>query len=208
MVSARGAGFLSVPKWLAGLIACVLVVSLFMVAERNAVMSNILGQAEGIGLFVAILLWLQEAPARRRKAIYDAFQVIDGAEGTRNSPARLMALESLAKLKVSLRGMELSQVNLMGVRLKGIDLAAAALAETDLRHADLQAANLLEADLSKAQLSEAQLIEANLSFANLTGADLSLANLEEADLTCAILVGANLAGRQSERGEALGERVA
>lgn len=182
------------PKWLVTLCIFVAVIVLFVTSDKFPFIASLLDRAEQISILMAVLLWFQEIPARKQQAIYDAFQVIDSARGSRTSPARVMALEALAESHVSLQGMDLSRICLAGIRLRDISLAGASLAETDLRQADLCAANLLEANLAKTQLSEADLSRACLSFADLSEADLNLANLEGADLTCANLANANLTG--------------
>ncbi len=107
---------------------------------------------------------------------------------------------------LSLRRINLSDVNLQYVNLRGADLSGAFLNNTNLGGADLREANLgwltvfeASGDLenrpslfSVSYLTNLQ--EANLNDANLNGANLSGANLSGADLSGASLLGVNLSG--------------
>lgn len=200
-------GFLEAPLWMLVMLGCVAVGALFYAAEDSDMVADVLDKSQGVAVVVAMFMWLREIPVRKREAIFDAFQTVDASRGARTSPARVMALESLAADRVSLKGMDLAHISLAGIRLKGVDLAAASLVETDLQEADLTEANFLEANLVKAQLAQADLRRARLSFANLSGADLTLANLEGADLTCAVLANANLSGANLKGAKLAGSEV-
>lgn len=123
----------------------------------------------------------------------------------------LIEADIVSKLKLNLRGANLSGVNLSGaflveVDLSGVNLSGANLHKAYLTGADLSDTDLTRADLSRAKmkgaslyranfdgadLSRAYLFGANLSFAHITGADLFAADLKEADLTLC-LIEANL----------------
>jgi hypothetical protein len=98
-----------------------------------------------------------QAENQRKAKHYQAWQVINAAQGKRSSEGRIDALQDLNMDKVSLRG---------------VDVSNAYLSEIDLKDADLEDANL----------SGAILVAANLSRANIRGANLSGANLYEANL--------------------------
>ncbi|HEY9628451.1 MAG TPA: pentapeptide repeat-containing protein [Coleofasciculaceae cyanobacterium] len=96
----------------------------------------------------------------------------------------LVEAEVIQKLKLSLRGADLS-----GVRLFGADFSRA-----DFSRADFSRAILSCADLSCTDLSDAKLNDAKLKGANLRGAD-----LRGAKLRCAKLFGADLSGAKLSR---------
>jgi hemoglobin-like flavoprotein len=199
--------FWGAPKWLVTTVVWVAIAGLCIQAGVSAAVAEFLTKITQMSVLAAIVLWLQDMPARKKKAVFDAFQVIDSAKGSQTSPARLMALEFLVKGGTALTGIDLGQVGLAGVNLKGGELSGAQLSGSDLRGAELSGTNLSEASLPNAQLAEAELEGANLGFANLSGADLSLANLERADLTCANLSGANLSGANLKGAKLAGSEV-
>jgi hypothetical protein len=119
----------------------------------------------------------------RKDANYQAWQVVNAAQGKGGSGGRIDALADLARNRVSLAG-----VNLDGAWLEAIDLRGAILPHASLRGSLLQAsqlngANLERADLTDANLTAARLDRAHLKCADLSGTRLSAASLEGADLT-------------------------
>jgi hypothetical protein len=124
-----------------------------------------------------------EAAAIARKAAnYQAWQVVNTAQGKGGSGGRIDALQDLTRNDVSLAGVQLDGAWLEGVQLAGADLRRAALREVNLRGANLRRANLERADLTGADLTGADLSEAVLKHALLTGAVLATADLTGADL--------------------------
>lgn len=121
-------------------------------------------------IIFAVIFYFVEADDRRKQKHYQAWQVINSAQGKGGSGGRIQALEELKREQVSLAGVDLS---------KGWFL------EIDLQNANLQSANLQSAkfwggDLRFADLSGADLSGADLRFADLRGADLKFANLQNA----------------------------
>ena len=119
----------------------------------------------------------------RKDANYQAWQVVNAAQGKGGSGGRIDALADLARNRVSLAG-----VNLDGAWLEAIDLQGAILPQASLRGSNLQASQLRRANLERADLTDANLTatkfdRAHLKAANLSGARLSAASLEGADLT-------------------------
>jgi len=118
---------------------------------------------------------------------YQAWQVINSAQGKGGSGGRIDALSDLLRNGVSLAG-----INLDGARLEGVELPRATLVRSRLHHANLARANLAGANLEGANLEGADLRGADLVAANLTGAYLKGANLTDARLSAATLDGADL----------------
>jgi len=146
----------------------------------------------GAFLFSAYQFW---AGRRERKAAdvvnaqravidrnYQAWQVINSAQGKGGSGGRVEALRELLRNGVSLAG-----INLDGAWLEGVELPRATLLRSSLQRANLARANLAGANLEGADLRGADLVAANL-----TGAYLKGANLAEARLSAATLDGADL----------------
>ncbi|MDJ0733473.1 MAG: pentapeptide repeat-containing protein [Nostocaceae cyanobacterium] len=154
---------------------------------------------EGFSILAASTLYLLESRERRRKSIYEAWQVIDNAAGANvpTSYARIKALEDLNKYGVSLKYLDVPGGYLSEIDLGGADLSYANLSLANLSYSNLKYANLCDIQLDGANLSRANLKRANLCYAilcdtQLDGTNLSRANLSYADLGGADLSGANL----------------
>ena len=81
-------------------------------------------------------------------ANYQAWQVVNAAQGKGGSGRRIDALADLARNRVSLAG-----VNLDGAWLEGIDLPSAILPQASLRGSNLQASELSSANSDRADLT-------------------------------------------------------
>jgi hypothetical protein len=160
-------------------------------------------------VIAAVILYFAESGDRRKAKHYQAWQVINSAQGKQGSGGRIDALQDLNQDKVSLAGVDISKAFLSNLNLEDADLAGADFAEANLMdaklaRAKLTGANLASADLPNTKLSEvnffrANLIEANFLFANLSGAGIEDANLCDAMLARAKLVGASLWGANLAR---------
>ncbi len=170
---------------------------------------EILEYAGRLAILVAVIFWCFESDDRKqakedqRKAKhYQAWQVINAAQGQTGSGGRIDALQDLNKDDVSLAGVDVSKAYLYGIDLESAKLDSANLSGAYLSEANLSGANLSEAYLNDANLSRANLFVANLTWANLSGANLTGANfsgaylshtnLSRADLHDANLFGAKL----------------
>lgn len=161
---------------------------------------SLLEVLEYVGRFsvlVAVILYFAESGEREQQKHYQAWQVINTAQGKGGNGGRIDALEQLSHDGLSLTGVDGSLAFLQGVRLPGAELRRAVLHAADLRDANLSRASLADADFTSANLRNADLRYADLSGANfdsadLTGADLSHANLDGASFNEADLTGANL----------------
>lgn len=127
-----------------------------------------------------------DVAASRRALIdsnYQAWQVINSAQGKGGSGGRIEALGDLLRNGVALAGIKLDDAWLEDVQLPGATLVRSSLQRANLARANLVGANLEGADLREAELVAADLRGANLKGANLTGARLSAATLDGADLS-------------------------
>lgn len=125
----------------------------------------------------------EAARMARRAANYQAWQVINSAQGKGGSGGRIDALEDLTKNGISLAGVRLDGAWLEGVKLAGAQLRNSSFREANLHGGDLQNANLEATDLTDASLIGADLRGAHLKGATLKGAQLATADLRGADLT-------------------------
>jgi len=162
------------------------------------------------GVLVAVIFYFAESGDRLKQKHYQAWQVINSAEGKGGNGGRIEALVELNADGVSLVGVNLSSAFLMEVRLPKAKLARANFEGADARKADLRGASVEDARLRGANFRGAQLEgasfarsaldEADLTGAELKNADLRGASLEGADLRDADLEGAKWDGVQSVKG--------
>ncbi|HXX16088.1 MAG TPA: pentapeptide repeat-containing protein [Candidatus Eremiobacteraceae bacterium] len=162
------------------------------------------------GILVAVIFYFAESGDRLKQKHYQAWQVINSAEGKGGNGGRIEALQELNADGVSLIGVNLSNAFLMGVCLPKAHLARSNFDSADARSANLSGANLADASLRSANfrfarfqgasLTSSILDEADLTGADLHNADLSGASLENADLRNANLEGLKWRGLQNVKG--------
>ena len=186
--------FWTQPAWLVASVSAVLFIIIYANAEENSLLAEILEGADALSLVVALVLFIKEAPDRRKQFHYQAWSTVDAAHSVKVSYARILALQDLNEDGVSLRGLDSSGAELIDINLSRANLSESKLSESDLSNANLSHANLNNANLSQAKLSGANLSHANLSFARLSQVNLSNANLSDANLICADLSNANMSG--------------
>src|SRR6266436_4364651 len=130
------------------------------------------------GVLVAVIFYFSESGDRLKQKHYQAWQVINSAEGKGGNGGRIEALEELNADGISLVGVDVSGAFLQGIRLQRASLARSNFSAADVRDCDLSFADLSDADLR----------------ANLRHCILRSVNMEHADLTEADLFGADLTG--------------
>jgi hypothetical protein len=143
-------------------------------------------------ILVAVVFYFSEAGDRIKLRHYQAWQVINTAQGKGGSGGRIEALQELNEDKVPLVGVDVSSAFLQGVRLEHANLLRSDFSSADVRNGDLAYANFLLANLNSANLREAKLDHAQFVQADLQDADLAGANLAGADLSGAVLDRADL----------------
>jgi Pentapeptide repeats (8 copies) len=142
-------------------------------------------------ILIAVIFYFVDAPERTKTKHYQAWQVINTAQGKGGSGGRIEALQELNQDRVPLVGVDVSEAYLQDVKL----------VSADLRRGDLHAADLRRAVFRNALMEGVNLRSANLRGADFDNADLHDANLYDADLTGARLVRANLHGASLERAD-------
>jgi hypothetical protein len=150
---------------------------------------------EYLGIFsvlIAVIFYFSEAGDRKKQKHYQAWQVINTAQGKGGSGGRIEALQELNLDHVPLVGVDASGAFLQGVQLSKANLLRCDLHAADLRESDLQSSNLAYANLNSANLRDADLRGSNLMAAILEDADLVHADLSGADLTDTSLANADL----------------
>jgi len=140
-----------------------------------------------LSVLIGVIFYFSESGDRTKQKHYQAWQVINTAQGKGGSGGRIEALQELNLDRVPLVG-----VNVAGAFLQGIRLLRANLLRADLEAADLRDSILDGSDLEYANLRSANFRQARLRGVNLMGADLTNSDLVNADLSEASLRGASL----------------
>jgi hypothetical protein len=148
-------------------------------------------------ILIGVIFWFGESGDRVLQSHYQAWQVINTAQGKGGSGGRIEALQQLNADHVPLTGVDVSSAFLQGLRLPRAKLSRSILGAADLRNSDLHSADLSWADLHFANLRNSNLERvvfdnANMHDCDLTAADLAQAHFDQADLTNADLHSADL----------------
>ena len=157
-----------------------------------------------LSILIAVALYFVEGENRLKQKHYQAWQVINTAQGKGGSGGRIDALEELEADSVPLVGVDVSGAFLQGLRLDGAELMRANFRAADVRGASFRGAQLEFADLTSANFRGGSFQKANFQNASLrdtdfTGADLSEADLEGVDLSKADLRETNLSNIKWEK---------
>ena len=156
------------------------------------VLLDVLEHLGTFSVLVAVVFYFADSGNRLKQKHYQAWQVINTAQGKGGSGGRIDALQELNDDHVSLVGVDASGAFLRDIHLERAHLERCDLQAADLRNGDLRFARLGYSDLETANLRQADLTGADLSSADMQDADLNLANLERANLAHADLSRADL----------------
>ena len=145
-----------------------------------------------LSILIAVISYFAESDLRTQQRHYQAWQVINTAQGKGGSGGRIEALEQLNRDRVPLVGVDVSDAFLQRVELGGAnldranfssaDLRDASFADAQLEFANLASGNFRNCSFRSADLRDATLQDADLQGANLSNADLARADLSKADL--------------------------
>jgi uncharacterized protein YjbI with pentapeptide repeats len=163
---------------------------------------NFLEVLEYLGRFsilIAVIFYFYESGDRIKQKHYQAWQVVNTAQGKGGNGGRIEALQELNLDGVPLVGVNASGAFLQGIHMQYARLLRSDFSKADVRNSDFQSADFADATLSsanfrngilsKASFSGAQLDDVDFFGADLSGADFSGANLGNADLRNANLAG-------------------
>jgi len=143
-------------------------------------------------ILIAVIFYFSESGDRLKQKHYQAWQVINTAQGKGGSGGRIEALQELDEDGVPLVGVDVSGAFLQGLRLPHADITRSNLNAVDARNGDFRASDFMGANLhsgnfrnsnfSAAKFQDADLGEADFCFANFSAANLAGATLDGADL--------------------------
>lgn len=158
---------------------------------------EVLDYLETFSVLIAVIFYFSESGDRVKQRHYQAWQVVNTAQGKGGSGGRIEALQELNADRVPLVGVDVSGAFLQGVRLEKARLLRSNFSAADVRDgrfesADFSYANLRSTNFRGSQLAAASFDSANLDESDLTGSDLSRADLTDASLEEADLTNADL----------------
>jgi hypothetical protein len=143
-------------------------------------------------ILIAVVFYFSESGDRLKQKHYQAWQVINTAQGKGGSGGRVEALQELNADGVPLVGVDVSNAFLQGIHLERARLVRSTFNATDLRDSDFARADFSDADLRFANFRQSNLRHASFQRAHMEDADLWSADLDNADLSGATLTNADL----------------
>jgi hypothetical protein len=161
-------------------------------ALSNWTVVEVLEYLGRFSVLIAVIFYFAESGDRVKQRHYQAWQVINTAQGKGGSGGRIEALQELNADKVPLVGVDVSSAFLQGLNLKNANLLRSDFGSADLRNSNLtgadftlasfHSANLRGAALDRAKCLQSDLRDADLAGSSLVAVDLSGASLDDADL--------------------------
>src|SRR5579862_6966308 len=133
---------------------------------------EVLEYLSSFSVLIAVIFYFSESGDRVKQKHYQAWQVINTAQGKGGNGGRIEALQELDEDGVPLVGVDVSGAFLQRIRLPRARLIRADLNAVDARNGDFQAADFTAANLHSG----------NFRDSNLSGSRLEDADLGEADL--------------------------
>ena len=152
----------------------------------------VLEYMSSFSILVAVVFYFAESGDRLQQKHYQAWQVINTAQGKGGSGGRIEALQELNEDGVPLVGVDVSGAFLRRVGLPHAKMVRASLDAVDARNSDFHDTDLTTASLRAGNFRDSDLSDANFDYADLSGADLCRANLSGSSLDGATLDEADL----------------
>jgi hypothetical protein len=153
---------------------------------------EVLEYLSSFGVLIAVIFYFGESGNRLKQKHYQAWQVINTAQGKGGNGGRIEALQELNADGISLVGVDVSGAFLQRIRLQRANLARSNFSAADMRDSDLSFADLSDANLQAANFRQSTFFNSDFNDADLTEADLWGADLSGADLSRTILANADL----------------
>src|ERR1017187_8190858 len=148
-------------RWLIPFVALEWIFEWAAFALSNWSFLEVLEYLGTFSVLIAVIFYFKEAPDRVKQRHYQAWQVINTAQGKGGSGGRIEALQELNEDKIQLVGVDVSSAFLQGIHLERANLLRADLSATDLRGSDLRFADLTYADMHAANFRGSNLENAS-----------------------------------------------
>ena len=153
---------------------------------------EVLEYLSSFGVLIAVIFYFSESGDRLKQKHYQAWQVVNTAQGRGGNGGRIDALQELNADRIALVGVDVSGAFLQGIQLHEARLSRSNFAGTDLRNSNFDSADMSDANLRGANFRESALRGVQFEDADLTDADLWGADLRDANLSRTILEKADL----------------
>jgi hypothetical protein len=153
---------------------------------------DVLEYLEGFSVLIAVIFYFSESGDRLKQKHYQAWQVINTAQGKGGNGGRIEALQELNTDGVPLVGVDVSGAFLQNVHLEHARLLRSDFSVADLRDSHFNFADFSDADLHAANFRQSHLHGAGFQRADMENADLVDADLSDADLSGVFLTNADL----------------
>ena len=153
---------------------------------------EVLEYLSSFGVLIAVVFYFSESGDRLKQKHYQAWQVINTAQGKGGNGGRIEALQELNTDRIPLVGVDVSGAFLQGIHLRSAHLSRCNFSGADLRNSDFDSADMSDANLRVANFRESMLRRVEFDHADFTEADLWGADLSGADLSGTILEKADL----------------
>ena len=153
---------------------------------------QVLDYLGSFSVLVAVMFYFSASGDRIKQRHYQAWQVINTAQGKGGSGGRIDALQELNADRVPLVGVDVSSAFLQGLKLERANLLRSNFSTADVRGSNLQAADFTSADLHAANFRGSDLEGASFQDADMHDVDLVGSDLARARFTGADLSGADL----------------
>jgi Pentapeptide repeats (8 copies) len=153
---------------------------------------HVVDYLRSFGIIVAVAFYFSESGDRLKQKHYQAWQVINTAQGKGGNGGRMDALQELNEDRVPLVGVDVSGAFLQGLHLEKANLARANLSSADVRNAVLPAIDFSDANLRSANFRDSNCRGASFRGATLDDSDFSGADLSGTDFAHATLGNADL----------------
>ncbi len=113
--------FWSLPTWAVAVGSAFLLSFLYLAADDETLLAELLEGADAISLLVALVLYIKETPDRKKEFHYQAWSTVDNATGVKVSYARILALQDLNEDGVTLKGLTAPNADLAKINLPKAD---------------------------------------------------------------------------------------
>src|SRR5229473_2976728 len=111
---------------------------------------EVLEYLSSFGVLIAVIFYFGESGDRLKQKHYQAWQVINTAQGKGGNGGRVEAMQELNIDRVSLAGIDVAGAFLQGVTLPRAHLLRSNFSASDARDSNFQSADLSDANLSSA----------------------------------------------------------
>src|ERR1017187_263462 len=148
-------------KWLTPFIAFEWMWEWAAYAMSNWSFLEVLEYLGSFSVLIGVIFYFSESGDRIKQRHYQAWQVINTAQGKGGSGGRIEALQELNEDKIQLVGVDVSSAFLQGVHLEHANLLRADLSAADLRGSDFRFADLTYADMHAANFRGSNLENAS-----------------------------------------------